>query len=82
MVSKCLGGNVSTELASEELSNDLCTLLVHFVDAGTTVDLSDPVQLLVMFNNRHSGLLVNTFEGYKLFEGACTGKIITHGIAS
>jgi len=82
MVSRCLGGNFSTELPSEELSNDLCTLLVHFVDAGTTVNLSDLAQLVVMLDNWHSGLLVNTFEGYKLFGGACTGRITAHGIAS
>jgi len=59
MVSMHLGGNFSAELAGKEISNNLCTLLIHFVDAGAAVDLNDLVLLVVMLDNRHGGFLVN-----------------------
>lgn len=74
MVPEGLGGNVSAELASEELSDDLCTLLIHLIDTGTTVDLSDLVQLIVMLNDRHSGLLVNAFGGHKSSAAHVVGR--------
>ena len=58
VVSRCLSG----ELASKELANNLCTLLVYFVDTGTTVDLNDLVLFDVMFDDRHGSLLVDVFE--------------------
>ena len=64
-MSICLGSNVSTELASKELSNDLRTLLVHFVDTGATVDLSDLVLFGIILDNRYTSLLVDIFEQYK-----------------
>jgi hypothetical protein len=67
MISRRLGGDVSAELASKELSNNVCAILIHFVDAGATVDLSDLVQLGVVLDNWHSGLLVNVFGGYQSF---------------
>jgi len=67
MISRCLGCDVSTELASKQLSNNIRTMLIHLVDAGATVDLNDLVQLSVMLDNRHSRLLVNVFGEYQLF---------------
>lgn len=74
MISRCSGGNVSTELASKEFSDNLCTFLIHFVDTGAAVDLSDLVQFVVMLDNRHGGFLVNAFEEYQLFRLTWSGK--------
>ena len=63
MESMYLGGNVSTELAGKEISNNICTLLIHFIDTRATVDLSDLVLLVVILDNRHGGFLVNAFGG-------------------
>ena len=66
MVSRCLGSNVSAELASKELSNNLCTRFIHFVNTGTAVDLSDFVLLVVILDDRHRCLFVNLFKEYRL----------------
>ena len=68
MVSRRLGGNISNELARKEVSNNLCTRLVHFFDAGAAVNLSDLVLLVVVLDNRHSSFFVNIFEEYRSLE--------------
>lgn len=64
MVSRCLGGDVSTEFASKEVSHNRCALLIDFFDAGATVDLSNLVQFFIMVDDRHGGLLINAFGEY------------------
>lgn len=66
-VSRRLGGDISTKFARKEFSNNFCTRFVHFVDAGTAVDLGDFVLFVVILDNRHTGLFVNIFEECKFF---------------
>ena len=63
--SKCLCGNLFAGLACKELSNDLCTVFVHFVDTRAAVNLGDLALLVVVLDNRHGGFLVNAFGGDK-----------------
>ena len=82
MIYRCLDSDVSTKLASKELSNNICTVLIHFVDTGAAVDLSDLLQLMVILENWHSSLLINVFGEYRLFWRTQDGREITHGIVS
>ena len=73
-VSLRLDRNISAEFSAEELPDNFRTLLVHFVDTGAAIDLNDLVQLFVVLDDRHGGLLVNAFEGRESFEPMRSGR--------